>query len=556
MNQNSKVLSLKYRPKNFNELIGQDIAVQTISNSIKFDKIPNAYLFTGIRGIGKTTIARIVAKSLNCKNGFENICTKDLCENCEGIINSNHIDVFELDAASRSSVENTKELIEFSRYAPTSSKYKIYILDECHMLSKQAWNSLLKTLEEPPKYLKFIFATTEIKKVPVTIISRCQRFDLARVKSKDLLSYIKNVKEKENGKISEEALKLIVKISEGSVRDALSLLDRAILSTEKNSELDLKKAQEIFGYFDRSQLINLFKSIFEGNEKEVLKNYREIYNQGVEPKIFINDFLEILYYFKNINSLKIDGTNFSLNDEEFQTIKEISTSISGDVFLNFWQFTIKTLGELDIVSNQNFSIEMFLIRLLYLNGISKSDKVENKLENIDTSDINNNQNSKKKLDEFSEVKNKTIGQIKNIIQEKKLTYENEEKNKIDAIKINSFKELLEVCSSKKEIKLKYELENNVNLVSFENMRIEISFNDELDKEFIKNLTSKLNEWTSDRWLITLSQKKGGPTIKEKNINFKNELIQNAKKDKVFSNVTENFTDAELIEVKIIEKKND
>ena len=192
------------------------------------------------------------------KNGFENLCTKDLCENCEGIISSNHIDVFELDAASRSSVENTKELIEFSRYPPTSSKYKIYILDECHMLSKQAWNSLLKTLEEPPEYLKFIFATTEIKKVPVTIISRCQRFDLSRVKTRELFDFIKKIKEKENGNISDDALRLIIKISEGSVRDALSLLDRAILSTDKNSELGIKKAQEIFGHFDRSQLINLF----------------------------------------------------------------------------------------------------------------------------------------------------------------------------------------------------------------------------------------------------------------------------------------------------------
>ena len=252
MNQNSKVLSLKYRPKNFNDLIGQDIVSQTISNSIKLNKIPNAYLFTGIRGIGKTTIARIVAKSLNCKNGFDdNLCSKNICENWEDIVNSNHIDVFELDAASRSSVENTKELIEFSRYPPTSSKYKIYILDECHMLSKQAWNSLLKTLEEPPEYLKFIFATTEIKKVPITIVSRCQRFDLARVKSSELFTYIKKIKEKEDGKISDDALKLIVKISEGSVRDALSLLDRAILSADNNSELDLKKAQEIFGHFDR-----------------------------------------------------------------------------------------------------------------------------------------------------------------------------------------------------------------------------------------------------------------------------------------------------------------
>ena len=552
MNQNSKVLSLKYRPKNFNDLIGQDIVAQTISNSIKLNKVPNAYLFTGIRGIGKTTIARIVAKSLNCKNGFdENLCSKKMCENCEDIVNSNHIDVFELDAASRSSVENTKELIEFSRYPPTSSKYKIYILDECHMLSKQAWNSLLKTLEEPPEYLKFIFATTEIKKVPITIVSRCQRFDLARVKSAELFTYIKKIKEKENGKISDDALKLIVKISEGSVRDALSLLDRAILSTDKGSELGLKKAQEIFGHFDRSQLINLFKLIFSGDEEGVLKSYRSIYDQGVEPKVFINDFLEVLYYFKNIKSLKVDGTNFSLNDEEFSAIKEITKNIDPDTFLLFWQFTIKTLGELDIVSNQNFSIEMFLIRLVYLKGISNLNDIELKSENYQRKDIISN--GKKTLDnkdnEGSDIKNKTIGQIKNVIQEKQVIQKSSDnKKKFEEIEINSFNDLLEICIKKKEVKLRYELEHNVNLVNFENKRMEISINENLDKEFIKNLTSKLYEWTLSRWLITISKSEGLPSIKQKKTNIKNLLLETAKKDPVYQNVIEIFSDAELIDI--------
>ena len=552
MNQNSKVLSLKYRPKNFNDLIGQDIVAQTISNSIKLNKIPNAYLFTGIRGIGKTTIARIVAKSLNCKNGFDdNLCSKNICENCEDIVNSNHIDVFELDAASRSSVENTKELIEFSRYPPTSSKYKIYILDECHMLSKQAWNSLLKTLEEPPEYLKFIFATTEIKKVPITIISRCQRFDLARVKSSELFTYIKKIKEKEDGKISDDALKLIVKISEGSVRDALSLLDRAILSADNNSELDLKKAQEIFGHFDRSQLINLFKLIFSGDEEGVLKSYRSIYDQGVEPKVFINDFLEVLYYFKNIKSLKVDGTSFSLNDEEFSAIKEITKNIDPDTFLLFWQFTIKTLGELDIVINQNFSIEMFLIRLVYLKGISNFNDIELKSENYQRKDIVSN--GKKTLDNKdnvgSDIKNKTIGQIKNVIQEKQVFQKSSENKKnFEEIKINSFNDLLEICIKKKEVKLRYELEHNVNLVNFENKRIEISINENLDKEFIKNLTSKLYEWTLSRWLITISKSEGLPSIKQKKNNIKKQLLETAKKDPVYQNVMEIFSDAELIDI--------
>ena len=191
MNKNSKVLALKYRPSTFGDLIGQDVVVQTILNSIKNDKVPNAYLFTGIRGIGKTTIARIVAKSLNCLKGIDNLCQDDSCDNCNAIANSSHIDVLEMDAASKTGVDDIRELIEFSRYGPTSSKYKIFIIDEVHMLSKQAFNALLKTLEEPPKYLKFIFATTEIKKIPVTVISRCQRFDLSRIKSSELFEFLK-----------------------------------------------------------------------------------------------------------------------------------------------------------------------------------------------------------------------------------------------------------------------------------------------------------------------------------------------------------------------------
>ena len=310
MNKNSKVLALKYRPQTFDDLIGQEVVAQTITNSIKANKIPNAYLFTGIRGIGKTTTARIVAKSLNCSNGIEKLCKENLCENCEAITNSNHIDVLEMDAASKTGVDDIRDLLDFSRYGPTSSKYKIFIIDEVHMLSKQAFNALLKTLEEPPEYLKFIFATTEIKKIPVTVVSRCQRFDLSRIKSKDLFNFIQKIKDKENGKVSNEALKLIVKISEGSVRDSLSLLDRALLSLDGEKELDLDTAQKIFGYFDRSQLIDLFELILQGDQNQIIENYRKIYDQGVEPKIFINDFLEILYFFKNINSLTLESTNF------------------------------------------------------------------------------------------------------------------------------------------------------------------------------------------------------------------------------------------------------
>ena len=558
MNKNTKVLALKYRPQTFADLIGQDVVAETISNSIKANKVPNAYLFTGIRGIGKTTTARIVAKSLNCSNGTDDLCKEDLCENCTAISNSNHIDVLEMDAASKTGVDDVRDLIEFSRYGPTTARYKIFIIDEVHMLSKQAFNALLKTLEEPPEYLKFIFATTEIKKIPITVVSRCQRFDLSRIKSLKLFDFIKKIKDKENGNVSDDALKLIVKISEGSVRDALSLLDRALLTLDKDKELDLASTQKIFGYFDKSQLITLFQLIFEGKETEVLNTYREIYNQGVEPKIFINDFLELLYYFKNIDSLNIDGTNFSLNDDEFNRIKEISEKVNNETLILFWQFTIKALEELDIVSNQNLSIEMFLIRLLHLKNIKN--KSDNNYESLKQTNEDINQTSlsqKKEGEDMFKIKDQTeaIGQMKSIVQEKDLTLRNNNEVKIQMTLIDSFDDLLKICTSKKEIKLKYELEKNVNLVSFENQRIEISFNEDLDKDFIKDLSSKLYEWTNNRWIITLSKVKGQPSKKEIEINLKKELVESAKNSLTYKKILEKFPDAELIEVKINEKKD-
>ena len=562
MNKNTKVLALKYRPQTFDDLIGQDVVAETISNSIKANKVPNAYLFTGIRGIGKTTTARIVAKSLNCSNGTDNLCKENFCENCTAISNSNHIDVLEMDAASKTGVDDVRDLIEFSRYGPTTAKYKIFIIDEVHMLSKQAFNALLKTLEEPPEYLKFIFATTEIKKIPITVVSRCQRFDLSRIKSFELFNFIKEIKNKENGNASDDALKLIVKISEGSVRDALSLLDRALLTLDKNRELDLSAAQKIFGYFDKSQLITLFELIFEGKEKEVLNTYREIYNQGVEPKIFINDFLELLYYFKNINSLDIDGTNFSLNDEEFKKIQEISGKVNNETLILFWQFTIKTLEELDIVSNQHLSMEMFLIRLTHLKEMNKQvldiddEEASQKTEKVNYASSLQTKND----DDLFGIKDKaeTIGQMKNIVQEKDIKIKDEGKEiKLQTKLLNSFDDLLELCSSKKEIKLKYELEKNVNLVSFENKRIEISFNEDLDKDFIKDLSLKLYEWTNERWIITLSKTKGQPSKKEEEVNLKKELIDSVKKSSIYRDILQKFPDAELIDIKQRDnKKND
>ena len=545
---NSKVLALKYRPQTFDQLIGQEVISETIYNSIKSGKSANAYLFTGIRGVGKTTFARIVAKSLNCENGIDNLCKDNFCQHCESIINSNHIDVLEVNGADKTSIDDIRDLIEFSRYGPTSAKYKIFIIDEVHQISRNAFNGLLKILEEPPQHLRFILATTEIKKVPVTIVSRCQRFDLSRIKSDQLFQFIKKITEKENGRATDDALKLIVKISEGSVRDALSLLDRGLMSNSDGEELNLKKAQKIYGYFDKSSLIDLFENLFKGDEDQVINSYRKIYEAGVEPKIFLNDFLEILYYFKNISSIKLDGTNFSLNDEEFNKIGKISSELDPIDLILFWQFTIKAIDELDIVNDPNLYVEMFLIRLMYLKDFKKVD-FKDVLIKKDTRDKESNE---QKIS--SNIK--TVDQIKNIFQQDKPTPKIKSQDVNNELIMDSFEDLIDLCNKKKEIKLKYELENNVNLVTFAAGRIEIAFNENLDKDFIKDLSNKLYEWTYKRWIISLSKKEGAISKKqEKQIN-KNKIFEDAKKSTIYKKVLETFSDAELIDVKLNKDRKD
>ena len=564
-----KVLSLKYRPKTFSDLIGQDVMVETILNSIKINKLPNAYLFTGIRGVGKTTTARIVAKALNCKNGIENLCKEKMCENCSSISNSNHIDCMEFDAASKTGVDDIRDLIEFSKYAPSVAKYKIFIIDEVHMLSKQAFNALLKTLEEPPNYLKFIFATTEVKKIPITVLSRCQRFDLTRVKSELLLSFLKKIMLLEKGKVSEDALKLIVKISEGSVRDSLSLLDRALITQSiEQKELNLQDAQKIFGYFNKLHLIEIIKLTLEGKESEVLLKFRKISDLGIDPKAFLNDFLEIIYFMKNIKIFDKNEINFYLSDSESKLIEELSKQVDTETLVMYWQFALKALEELNIVSNQNLLIEMFLIRLIYLKKIPKLEELLTKFEEqkdegvssrIVEKPLNKPEESKK---DFINEDKKTTNQMKNIIQEKKDITEvnkmHDQKNDKKTIyeKVTNFDSLIKLCSEHKEMQLKYDLEKNVSLVKFFEGQMEFSFNENIDKNFIKNLSKKLLDWTGKRLIITLSKEKGQPTHQEIKFERSQNELAETRKTKVYKKILETFPDAKLTLVEKNKKEND
>ena len=557
----NKILALKYRPQEFKDLIGQELMSQTIMNAIKLGKTPNAYLLTGIRGVGKTTTARLIAKALNCqKNSDEKIkCSSEkFCPTCEEIINSNHIDILEMDAASKTGIDDIRELIENSKYSPTSAKYKIFIIDEVHMLSKQAFNGLLKTLEEPPPSLKFILATTEVRKIPVTILSRCQRFDLKRVSIDKLCDHLKNISTKENGKISDDSIRLIARTSEGSVRDAISLLDRALISQSisKNDLIEETDVREMLGLADRSKIISLFKEVLSGNEKEALKYLRELINDGIDAKNFLNDILEVLYFFSRRINLGPIEKDMTISEAEIKMVDEYSKKIDIQDIGLFWQLTIKTIDDLRIVSNENLTLEMYIMQLVHLQNIETKKEIFN-------NNIENNTNPKQKsligesIEENLETNLSTQvkNQLKNIDQIKKNPINNlpleSGKTKIE---ITSFQDLIDQANKEKEVELKFDLERNVKLVSFNRGKIDISFNEKLNQSFIKNLTEKLLLWTGERWIISLSKNNDAKSIYEKNMEKKSSKLEEFKKSDLAIEIKEAFPDAELVDIK--EENND
>ena len=550
----NKILALKYRPQVFKDLIGQEVLSKTITNAIKIGKTPNAYLLTGIRGVGKTTTARLIAKALNCENNVSQKNNCDLnnsCNSCKEIANSNHIDVLEMDAASKTGIDDVRELIENSKYSPTIAKFKIFIIDEVHMLSKQAFNGLLKTLEEPPPSLKFILATTEVKKIPVTILSRCQRFDLKRVDIEEIYKHLESISKKEKGNISVKALKVIAQVSEGSVRDGISLLDRAITYQSINSkkEIDAQDIRNMLGLADKSKVINLLKEIFNGDTLKSINILKELISHGMDAKHFLNDILETLSLINRKLSLGSIDNDKLLPEEEINLINEISNGISiQDVGL-FWQFTIKTLDDLRIVSDEEITLEMYVMQMLHLKKI-KSSVIDDSIGEINTSvDFKKETTSEdKNFKENNSLKIKS--QLKNTDQIKTSLREQPKLNdeKINKVKIQTFEDIVKLANQENEIELKYDLERNVKLVSFRNGTIDISFNEKLNKNFIKILTEKLYGWTGERWIISLNKKIGEKTIFEKKNDSKNNLISEAKKNEKIKMLLDTFDDANLVDV--------
>jgi len=558
----NKILALKYRPQEFKDLIGQEIMAQTIMNAIKLGKTPNAYLLTGIRGVGKTTTARLIAKALNCQKNYDEKtkCSEEkFCPTCEEIINSNHIDILEMDAASKTGIDDIRELIENSKYSPTSAKYKIFIIDEVHMLSKQAFNGLLKTLEEPPPSLKFILATTEVRKIPVTILSRCQRFDLKRVSVEELCKHLKNISAKENGKISDNAIRLIARTSEGSVRDSISLLDRALVSQSisENNIIEETDVRDMLGLADRSKIISLFKEILSGNEKEALKYLKELINDGLDAKNFLNDILEVLYLFSRRINLGPIEKDMTISEAEVQLIDSYSKNIDMQDIGLFWQLTIKTIDDLRIVGNENLTLEMYIMQLVHLKNIETHKAVSD-------NNIANNENLRQKSLVGEDIKEENLEtnlstRVKNQLKNTDQIKTNPIKNLTSEIgktkiEITSFQDLLDQAKQEKEVELKFDLERNVKLVSFNRGKIDISFNEKLNKNFIKNLTEKLLLWTGERWIISLSKNNDAKSLYEKNIEQKSYKLAEFKKSDLAKQMEEAFPDAKLVDIQ--EENND
>ena len=375
-------IPLKYRPLKFSELIGQDLMSKTIQNAIEMNRIANAYLLTGVRGVGKTTTARIIAKSLNCLNITEQDNNEPcgVCDNCKAITESRSVDVYEMDAASRTGIADIRELIEGVQYSPVSSKYKVYIIDEVHMLSTAAFNGLLKTLEEPPPHVKFIFATTEVRKIPTTILSRCQRYDLKRVEPDDLVIFLKSICEKETVEFEEGALKIIARAADGSVRDGLSILDQSIAFSGKHiSEVQVK---EMIGLNDPTKILELIKFITAGQTQKSLEKINELYDNGADPSMIVKDLIETVHSLTMINIDAAEGVKSSLTDSEYNAVQEVAGNLDVSTLSMIWQMLNKGLHEVTDSFSPITSLEMLIIRIIYLNDIPKPNELISELNNM------------------------------------------------------------------------------------------------------------------------------------------------------------------------------
>jgi DNA polymerase-3 subunit gamma/tau len=539
-----KVLARKYRPQNFEDLMGQEIMVQTLKNAFKTNRIAHAYILTGVRGIGKTTTARLLARSLNYETetiNEPNIDMLELGKHCLEIMESRHIDVIEMDAASRTGIADIREIIDSVNYSPSSARYKIYIIDEVHMLSKAAFNGLLKTLEEPPPHVKFIFATTEVQKIPLTILSRCQRFDLKRFDHDMIKSLINKVCEKERVSIEDPIIDLIAKASGGSARDSLSLLDQA-MALSNDDYISEEKIRQMLGLSDQSRIIDLYEFISNTEIEKALLEVKDQVDIGIDPVNLIESLGDLIHELTRLKVTDSKDDNLSLGPEGFNRIKLLKDKTSVKHLSRYWQMILKASSEIKNFSKPLAALEMAIIRMSYISDLPTPDEIIKKIEE-------GNAESSEKKSPNSEINNSikiipTVS-VKPVQQEKII----EENNQVDP---KSFEDIIELVRLNKNIRLQYDLENNVSLVSFEKGKIELNILNN-DEKILFTLSNKLQELTNEKWLIVSSSAKGQKTIKEVRDDDKFELQSLIKEHPIYTKAKMEFDTVDITSIEEVPK---
>jgi DNA polymerase-3 subunit gamma/tau len=552
-----RVLARKYRPQNFTGLIGQEALVRTLRNAFASGRIAHAFMLTGVRGVGKTTTARIIARALNCvgPDGKRTTSTIDpcgVCEPCRGIAESRFVDVQEMDAASRTGIDDIREIIEGTRYAPAAARYKVYIIDEVHMLSKQAFNGLLKTLEEPPPHVKFIFATTEIRKVPVTVLSRCQRFDLRRIETEVLSAHLAGIAHKEHIAVEPAALSLIARAAEGSVRDGLSLLDQAIAhdAGENSGPITGESVRSMLGLADRGRVLDLFEKLMGGEIPLALAEFKSLYDDGADPLVVMQDLLETTHFLTRVKVAPGAEGFFDGGSGEAARAVTMAGKLNVPALTRAWQMLLKGLIEVRDASNPYPAAEMALVRLAYAADLPPTERLVRSLRDAEHAPGSPQAPSPRGLGGAPRAQANALASEEP--RPRPETPVPVPSLAAPRVEIRNLQDIVSLAKEKGARLLATQLETNVHLVSLERGRIQFRPNAQAPSTLANDLAQRLRDWTGERWILTLASEGGAPTIAEQRV-----AADRARKDAVSQEpfvraVLDAFPGAEIVAVRDLE----
>ena len=554
-----RVLARKYRPASFEDLIGQDAMVRTVSNAFESGRIPQAWILTGVRGVGKTTTARILARALNYElpDGSlkePTIKMPVMGVHCQAIIESRHPDVLEMDAASHNSVEDVRQINDAIRYAPMSARYKVYILDEVHMLSGAAFNALLKTLEEPPPHAKFVFATTEIRKVPVTVLSRCQRFDLRRVDAALLVDHLQGIAAKEKAEIEPAALALIARAAEGSVRDSLSLLDQAMAHAA--GPVRAEDVRQMLGLADRVRVVDLFEALMKGDVAAALKELREQYEIGADPAVILADLAEFTHFVTRVKVIPAVADDVSLSEAERTRGRAFASQLSMRVLSRTWQMLLKGVAEVPASARPVAAAEMVLVRIAYAADLPTPDEVVRSLGENGAAPARpqgNGGSVQASSQGYTPRYDAPRGSPRSSAAVSPRPAEDpmprrDEPVAAPTLSINSFADLIALAAEKRDITTKMALERDVRLVRCEDGQLEIALEARAPKTLVHDLQRKLAGWTGKRWIVVVSKEQGAPTMRAQADAQQAEIERGVQNDPLVQAVLSRFPGAKIVGV--------